>query len=235
MNTPSLDSMVADFVGIGLYTPAEAGRLLMMAPSKIIRWLRGHRASNRTYEPLWRSQVDLGDDGLFLGFRDLQEVRVAAMFIARGLSAHRVRHAIALARDLLGEERPLSTSRFKTAGRDVFLQVARDDGQTALIELFKKQYVFEEMVGRSLLNLDYDGNGNPAMWWPLGRSKNIVLDPARAFGQPIEAETSVPTDVLASAVEAEGSVEAAARVWDVPARAVRRAVEFQRTFHLKAA
>jgi uncharacterized protein (DUF433 family) len=54
-----------------------------------------------------------------------------------------------------------------------------------------------------------------------------VLDPERSFGKPIDAETSVPTDALAAATVAEGSFEAAAQVWGVPVRAVRRAVAFQ--------
>jgi len=217
-----------DLVGIGLYTPVEAGRLLRIAPAKIARWLRGHEANGKRYEPLWQPQVDLGEEGIFLGFRDLQEVRVASTFIAQGLSAQRVRQAIELARDLVGDARPLSTARFRSDGRTVFLQVVEEDGQTKLIDLFRKQFAFRDILERSLTNLDYDEAGIPAVWWPLGRTKSVKIDPARSFGQPIEAETAVPVEALVTAVEAEGSPEAAARVWDVPVRAVKRALAFQR-------
>ena len=225
----------ANLVGIGLYSPAEAGRLVGVAPAEIRRWLQGHKIGRRHYEPLWRPQIDLGDEGIFLGFRDLQEVRVAAAFIAKGLSAIRVRQAIVLAREVVGEERPLSTTRFRTDGRSIFLQVAEGDGQTRLIDLFKRQYAFREIIEHSLSNLDYDAAGLPAMWWPLGRGASIVLDPARCFGQPIEAETSIPAEILATAVEAEGSEIAAARAWSVPVRAVRRACVFQRKTRLLSA
>jgi uncharacterized protein (DUF433 family) len=217
----------AGLIGIGLYTPAEAGRLLHIAPSRISRWLRGHSVGEKHYEPLWRPQVDLGEDGICLGFRDLQEVRVASAFIEAGLSAYRVRQAIALARDLVDEERPLSTTRFRTDGRTVFLQVIEEDGQTKLIDLFKGQFAFREIIEQSLTNVEYDEAGIPAKWWPLGRAKSVVLDPTRSFGQPIEAETGVPVDSLVAAVVAEGSQDGAARVWDVPVRAVRRAVAFR--------
>ncbi len=172
--------------------------------------------------------MDLGSEGVFLGFRDLQEVRVAAAFISQGLSPQRVRQAIDLARDLVSDERPLSTTRFKTDGRSVFLQVIEEDGQTRLLDLFKKQFAFREIIERSLTNVDYDVSGTPSQWWPLGRAKSIVVDPTRSFGQPIECETSVPSAILASAAGAEGSVEAAASVWDVPVRAIRRAIAFER-------
>lgn len=222
-------------VGVGLYTPAEAGRVLCLPSQQIARWLRGHDVKGKHYDRLWSPQVDLGEQGIFLGFHDLQEVRVAAAFIAKGLSAYRVRQAIVLARELIGRDRPLSTSRFRTDGRSIFLQVVEQDGQTKLIDLFKKQYAFREILERSLTNVDYDDSGLPSRWWPLGRSKGIVLDPERSFGQPIEAETSVPVASLVSAVAAEGSADRAARAWDVPIRAVRRAVAYDRVVALPKA
>lgn len=225
-----------NLVGIGLYTPAEAGRLIQVAPGKIVRWLKGHNLKGKHYDPLWRPQVDLGDGSIYLGFRDLMEVRVVAAFIAKGLHPIKVRQAIKLAGEIVGDERPLSTTWFRTDGRSVFLQMAGDDGQTQLIDLFKSQHVFREIVEQSLKGIDYDLDGVPARWWPLGKSKHILVDPERSFGKPIEAESSVPTDVLAAAAEAEGSVETAARVWSVPVRSVRRAVAFQAELeHRKAA
>ena len=225
----------ANLIGIGLYTPAEAGRLLQVDPHKISRWLRGHAVGDQRYEALWSPQVDLGDGGLFLGFRDLQEVRVAAAFIEKGLSPQRVRQAIGLARELVADDRPLSTTRFRTDGRTVFLQVVQEDGQTRLIDLFKKQFAFREIIERSLLNVEFDEAGVPMRGWPLGHAASVVIDPARSFGQAIEAETSVPSATLAAAAEAEGSPEAAARVWAVPLRAVKRAVAYERNMAARQA
>lgn len=220
-------------VGIGLYTLAEASRLVQVPPSKISRWVRGHDVKGQHYEPLWHPQVDLGEDGTFLGFRDLQEVRVASAFIAKGLSPQRIRQAIGLARDLVGDERPLSTKRFRTDGRSIFLQLIAEDGQTKLIDLFKRQFAFREIIEQSLTNLEYDDSGSPSLWWPLGKSGFVVIDPARSFGQPIEADTSVPTATLAAAAKAEGSHQGAARAWGVSLRSVRRAVEFEEHMALR--
>jgi len=216
------------FVGVGLYSAAEAGALVQVSPSKITRWLRGHHIGLREYQPLWRAQVDLGDDGLFLGFRDLMEVRVAAAFIRAGLSPQKVRSAIKIARGVIHDDHPLSTTWLRTDGRSVFLQIAEQDGTAKLIDLFKDQYAFRDIVERSLSNIDFDTGGLPARWWPLGKSKAIVIDPAKSFGRPIETKSSVPAEVLAAAAIAEGSVQAAARAWSVPLSAVSRAVAFQR-------
>ena len=66
-----------------------------------------------------------------------------------------------------------------------------------------------------------------ARWWPLPGADTIVIDPQRSFGQPIAADYGVPTATLARAVTVEGSVKAAARAYEVPARVVRDAGEFE--------
>ena len=133
---------LSELIGMGVYTPAEASRLVGVPSAKIVRWLRGHDIHETYYPPLWRPQIDLGDDHVYLGFRDLMEVRVANAFIERGLSPHKVRRAIEIACQLLMEKRPLSTARFRTDGRTVFLQVLKEDGADQMIDLFRSQHVF---------------------------------------------------------------------------------------------
>jgi uncharacterized protein (DUF433 family) len=227
-------NVISNLIGIGLYTPAEASRLLGVPSAKIGRWLKGHQVGEQRYDPLWDPQVDLDDGGLYLGFRDLMEVRVASAFIDRGLSPQKVRRAIDIARGIIGEERPLSTAKFRTDGRTVFLQLIKEDGSDEMLDLFRSQHVFREIIEPSLKNIDFV-DGIPSRWWPNGKQARIVVDPQRAFGQPIEADSSVPAAVLAAAAKAEGSEEAAAKVWSVPIAAVRRAVDFQKRFDQRLA
>jgi len=222
-------------IGIGLYTPVEAAHLIQVPANKIARWLREHTVHGRHYDPLWTPQVQLHDGHVYLGFRDLMEMRVANAFIERGLSAQKVRRAIQIAKLLLKDERPLSTAKFRTDGRSVFLQVLHEDGSDELIDLFKSQYAFREIIEPSLKNIEFDEDGIPARWWPLGKGAGIVVDPARAFGSPIEAQSGVRASILADAADAEGSVDAAARTWDVQPAAVRRAIAFRDTYLRHAA
>jgi hypothetical protein len=226
--------ITSGLIGIGLYTPSEASRLLDVPAAKIARWLKGHEIGVHQYDRLWHPQVDLNDGHLYLGFRDLMEVRVASAFINRGLSPQKVRRAIEIARGIIGEERPLSTAKFRTDGRTVFLQLIKEDGSDEMVDVFRKQHVFREIIEPSLKNIDFV-DGIPALWWPKGKQARIVVDPQRSFGQPIEFESGVPAAVLAAAVGAEGSVEAAARVWSVPVSSIRRSVDFQKGFQQRLA
>ena len=224
-------TMISDLVGIGIYTPAEAARLTGVSAGRIIRWLRGHKVRGSRYEPLWKPQIDIEDGRVYLGFRDLMEVRVAAAFIKHGLSPQKVRRAIQIARDLFGKDHPLSTRNFRTDGRSVFLQLSREDGEDRLIDLFRQQYEFQKIVEPSLKHIEFDASGVPSRWYPRGPAAHVVVDPTRSFGRPIEVESGVPTGVLAAAARAEGSVEAAAKAWNVPIRSVRRSIEFEEALH----
>ncbi|MBL8580621.1 MAG: helix-turn-helix domain-containing protein [Rhizobiaceae bacterium] len=213
-------------IGVGLYTPDEAARLLRIPSRKIVRWLRGHEIGGRWYDPLWKPQIQLGDGKIYLGFRDLMELRTADAFMQAGVSAILIRRAILEAQKFIDEERPLSTTKFMTDGRSVFLEIADDSGDTKLLDLFNKQYAFKRIIEASLKGVDFEGIA-PVRWWPHSRSQRIVLDPEKSFGQPIDSESGVPTAALSAAAKAEGSPEAAARAWQVPVQSVLRAVKFE--------
>lgn len=215
-----------NLLGVGLYTPAEAGRLLGVPSAKISRWLRGHDVKGKWYEPLWHPQVDIGDGNVYLGFRDLMEMRTAYAFMAAGVSAIMIRRAIVEARKYVDDERPLSTTRFKTDGQSIFLEIANADGDAKLLDLFKRQYAFKRIVDASLRGVEFE-NDVPARWWPLSKERKILLDPQISFGQAIDVESGVPTAVLAAAVRAEGSAEKAAVAWQVPVSSVKRALTFE--------
>jgi len=50
-----------DWLGLGLYTAAEASRLLDLPPAKVRRWLGGydyvHRGEKHRADPLWSLQL----------------------------------------------------------------------------------------------------------------------------------------------------------------------------------
>lgn len=216
-------------IGIGLYTPADAQRLIGVPASRLTRWLTGHRIGARRFDRLWRSQVEIEGGQAVFGFRDLVQARVAAALIEHGFSAQKVRAAIKLASELLDTSHPFATARFKTDGKSLLLETLSEGEDDRLIDLFRGgQYVMRRVIQPSLKGIEFD-DGLASLWWPLGRSAGIVLDPGRQFGRPIDAETGVPTEILTRAVEAEGSVEEAARSYFVSQAAIRRAVAFEQS------
>lgn len=215
-----------NLVGVGLYTPQEAQDLIGVPASRLRRWLSGYAVGDTSYDPLWNPQVELGDGSVHLGFRDLIEARTAHEFMKAGISAQAIRKAISRARELIEDGWPLSTARFRTDGKSIFLQDIREDGDTRLIDVLKGQYAFSKVMERSLLNVEFDG-GRPSQWWVAGRGAGIVIDPNRSFGQPIDDKTGVPTAVLAEQMKQLDDAAAVARFWEVSERAVKSAFAFE--------
>jgi uncharacterized protein (DUF433 family) len=230
----SLGALSADgerLFGLGLYTVPETARLIEVPAQRIRRWLRGYdfRRHNTTHRsaPLWRPEVPEVEGAVGLSFLDLIELRLIGRFLSEGVSLHAVRRALLRAREVFGREHPFATRRFQTDGRTIFLETTDQGDEPRLFDLLSNQYAFRRFVAPSFKDIDFEGDA-AARWWPLSKSRTVVLDPRRSFGQPIAAPAGVPTATLAAAVAAEGSVEAVASWFEVEPTSVRDALEFER-------
>lgn len=217
-------------IGTGFYTVPEAARLLRIRPLNIRRWLGGYSYTKGDetvpMPPLWTPELPAHAHHIELGFRDLIELRFIKGFIEVGLSLKTIRHCLDVAREVAGDERPFSTQQFRTHGRKIYLEGLRRTGEGELLDLKDRQYVIKKMIDRTFRDLDISDD-IVARWRPFDGKQSIVIDPQRAFGQPIASAYGVPTIVLGQAVEAEGSVEQVALLYDVSAAAVRDAVRFE--------
>jgi uncharacterized protein (DUF433 family) len=213
-------------IGVGIYSPSEASRLTGATAQQVHRWLEGYGKGNRAYQPLWKSQLEGKVDGLYLGFQDLIQVRVARAFIAVGLSPQKVRAAIKLGSEILATNHPLSTVRFQTDGKSAIMNVLVEGEDDRLIDLFRDgQYLMRKVVEPSLKGIEFDET-LAVRWRPLGVGNPIIIDPQRQFGQPIDDVSGVPVDTINKAVISEGSIEAAARALKLKPSSVRAANSF---------
>jgi uncharacterized protein (DUF433 family) len=220
-----------DWFGLGLYTTADASRLLGLPAAKIRRWMAGydyeHRGERRYARPLWVPQLPKLEGQLGLSFLDLMQLRVVARFMAEGISLQAMRLALDRAAEYLDRGHPFTAARFKTDGRRLFLEVADQAGAQELYDLARKQYVFHEVIAPSFKDVDFEAD-MMVRWWPMGRRHQVVLDPQRSFGAPISSKNGIPTATLAAVAQNEGSAEAVIRWFPVTAREARDAIEFQR-------
>ena len=104
-------------------------------------------------------------------------------------------------------------------------------GDTSLIDLVHRQDAFRRVISSSLYaGIDYDTAGKALRWFPLKRSKAVVLDPARHFGKPILTQSGIATETIAAAFAAEGRNEKrVACLYQIPLSDVEAALRFQST------
>lgn len=227
-----------ELLGVGLYTISDATRLLRRTSRKasaqnIRRWLDGHtyryRGQRCRAEPLWRPQLPKIDGQFGVGFRDLMELRFVASFREAGLSLQAIRLSLERASDIVGHDHPFASERFKTDGKDMFLELAEETSEPTLIDLRRNQYAIHRMLAPSFKDIDFE-YGVAARWWPLGQRRSIVLDPARSFGKPIDDASGVPANTLSAALETLGSVREVSRWYEVEPSAVRAARNFAESY-----
>jgi uncharacterized protein (DUF433 family)/DNA-binding transcriptional MerR regulator len=217
-------------LGIGYYTVPEAARLLRIPARNIKRWIGGYKYDAEghtiTMPPLWVPELPAYDDHLELGFRDLIELRFVKAFMDAGLGLKTIRNCLEYARECVRDDRPFSTRRFQTDGRTIFLDSLRRSGESEILDLRRGQYVFRQAIERTFKDLDIEADA-VARWRPFHGKDTIVIDPRRAFGQPIATDYGVPTTALGDAAEAEGSIERVAFLYEIPQVVVRDAVKFE--------
>lgn len=217
---------------VGIYSYPDAARLLATTPRELRRWFVGRKekvavGDEHLSAPLWKTQLSAAEiDGI--GFRDLLEARLVAAFRKHGISLQAIRYAILEAKNLSLSDYPFTCREFLTDGRRIFAKVQERTGDESLIDIVKHQHVFNKIIEPSLYEgIDFDQRGGALRWFPVPRSKLIVIDPAIKFGQPVVAGSGVPISTLADAFKAErGNLSRVAKLFDVSRNAVAKAVKF---------
>lgn len=222
------------FIGHGVYTMADAGRLTGVSVRNLRRWARGYnyvyQGRTRHSPPIIGTGLQARGDDPILEFRDIIEVRFLSAFRKAGVSWNVIRRIAARVHQAIQHTHPFATRVFRTDGRTILLElISEDRADHRLVDLLRDQYEWERVVTPYLVleRVEFSETEEPIRWWPLGRDRQVVVDPARAFGAPIVDTEGVQTYVLAKAVGVEGDVTLVADWYNVRAEAVRDAVAFE--------
>lgn len=211
-----------EILGLGVYTPREAARLVGGTPQQIIRWTRGSGPN----DPLWNAQFQFIEDSTEISFLDLIEVRVVRAMRSAGISSQAIRYAISCAQEKFGIDRPLASRNFKTDGNEILMDAIENDGE--LVSLSKKrpgQKVFKAVVQQSLDDLEYEGD-YAAKWRPKSHSA-IIIDPKRNFGDPVLDEYGISSNTIYQEFLEFNDAKYLASVYEVPLAAVNSAIRFE--------
>lgn len=228
-------------LGVGLYSVSESARLIRerlkreferhkgkVDSKRLIRWAHGRHELSRQYAPIILGPRKVAGSPVFT-FTDLIELMTVAAFRARGVSPRAIRWAYARGLEKYGD-RPFAREGYRTDGIGIFTK--SDDPESE--ELSKQQTFFEEFVKPILMDVSYL-DGKAIRFSPLGTERAVVLDPAIAFGEPVDKDTGVPTAALYAMKEYGESDESIAEWYEVSVSAVRDAIEYEDSLRKAAA
>jgi uncharacterized protein (DUF433 family) len=188
------------------YSQAEVARLLDVPVATVGNWVRGYRYpvgyQVRSADPL----ILRPKAGRWLSFANLVEAHTVAAFRASGVSMQKIRPALAYLVRQLEIEHPLASRHLLTDGAELFFRYLRTENQNELVTLLNVsrggQVVFDEVVERYLLRVDWAADDYAERLWPAGREEGVAVDPRRGFGQPIIARRGVRVEDVVHRLQA---------------------------------
>lgn len=217
------------------YGMSEAARSLALPVSTVRVWATGlpyrTRSGNpRRMKPLFRPARAKPPT---LSFWNVVEVYVlASMRRHHEISMPRVRRALDFVSTRLDVERPLLEQQFLTDGADLFVDRYLVDHDRGLINVSASgQAALREVLKGSLRRIERDEEGLALRIYPWlrepGEPRLVELNPARAFGRLVIADTSIPTESLAERFRAGDSVDVLAEDYHLERTQVETALRWE--------
>lgn len=203
------------------YRVREAAKYASISPQTIASW-HNRPGSNR------KSTLSLRDKGAALSYLQLIEVAVVSSFRKSGVSLAKIKAAREYVSRQLEAEHPFAEYRFKTDGRDLWMdyaQIEADAGDKKLLAASRGgQLAWSDIIGR-LQEFDYEKDGLAVRWHVAGADSGIIIDPRIQFGAP--AIDGVATWVFKGRWEAGEPLDDIADDFGVPNSAVLSALRFE--------
>ena len=178
------------------YSYSEAERIAGLTHGTAKRWLKGYGYTTTDGDRQTQPAVSTGKsvDEYGVSFVELIELAVISRMKEEGLSVQAIRRVVDRCRELFRSSHPLSEFAFKMDGRSVF--VSSEDGLVSVgLTPSKGQRAWHEVLAPFLESIEYEADV-ARRWWPLGRDRGVVVDPAIGFGSPVVAARGVRTETI---------------------------------------
>jgi uncharacterized protein (DUF433 family)/DNA-binding transcriptional MerR regulator len=224
-----------DLLETGIYTVNDAAELIGAPAQKIRAWIDGW--PNTKTAPLLQNDLGWIDNRLAFSFANLMEIRFLAFFANAGVKIPEIRAIMDQVRTELRRPHPFATNIvFKTDGRKIVAEIAHRNGISDLLDLRSRNFEMGIIVFDTLKEgVVYDPKGDAKAWFPRRETApNVIIHPKHSFGRPVLKDSGIPTEALAQAVQVEGSIAAAAALFEISERRVREAVSFENNIRMAA-
>lgn len=211
---------------VPLYTVAEAARALGVPASTFATWAFGYERRRRDGR-MQRAAPVLTATGSAPGpsipFVGLAEGMVLAAIRRAGVPLQRVRPALEVLQREIGIEHALASRRLYTDGAELLYDHAESLPETEaqavheLVAVRSGQRVFAEVIKDYLSRIEYgpDGYAEIIELPAYGRA-SVLVDPTRAFGQPIFAHGGARVSDVLGRFQSGEDIETLSAEFGVP-------------------
>jgi uncharacterized protein (DUF433 family) len=207
-------------LNLPVYRLADAARYADVSGSTLSNW---HKVTNN---PPILSRKDAGQA---LSYLQLIEFAVVAAARKAGVGLPAIRRARDYCSRKLNSKNPFAEYRFKTDGKDLWLdfaEIAGDQGRGKVLGASKHgQLGWSDIIGR-LREFEYGRSfGLATKWYVAGRESHIIIDPRVSFGAP--SIDGVPTRLIKQRSDAGEPESYIAEDYEIPLPHIIEALRFE--------
>jgi uncharacterized protein (DUF433 family) len=208
----------------GIYTMPDISKILRIPYYKVNKWVNCYwdERLGSLFENKYSWTVE---NTKAVSFHTLIEFYVLYLLGEAGVSTRNVLNAhIELSKDF---NTPFPFAQrsilqgMNTDGRKVFFE--NKDG---IIELDGKKQFKIEFIKTYFKNIDFDSDLLATRFWPLGKERNIIVDPQRQFGHPVIGSTNIYPETFYNLYKAGEPIEFIAFTYEVDSKLVKDAIEY---------
>lgn len=209
-------------LGIGLYTIPDVANILGLNRTLVRRWLSEY----------WGNQFNDGKRSLSswgegrnkaIHFFTLIEFYVFYQLRKQGVSAQNIVKSHEVIRGELDTPFPFANSVILTDGKKIFYTT---DGELIINADRSKQINFKAIIEQFCHKIDFDKDRLALRYWPLGKEKNIVVDPHHQLGQPTVKNTNILAETLYTMYTAGEKISFISALYNVTDDDVKSSIEF---------
>lgn len=211
-------------IGTGIYTIPEVSVILRLPYHKVNTWVNKYWDGKlgKEFESQYSWTVDKTKA---VSFHTLIEFYVLYHLAEAGVKTKQVLNAHIELSKYFNTSFPFAQKNIleniRTDGRKVFFNLNGNilslDGSKqfnlGFIEIFFK-------------NMDFDDGFLASKFWPLGKSKSIVIDPKRQFGHPVIGKTNIYPETLFNLYRGGEPVKFIAFTYEIDEQQVLDALDF---------
>jgi uncharacterized protein (DUF433 family) len=209
-------------LGIGLYTIPDVAKILHLDKTFVRRWLHEYWDNQFSNDHTRPSSWGHGREKA-VHFFTLIEFFVFYQLRKQGVSAQNIVKSHETISSELNTQFPFANSVILTDGKKIFYTTEAG----LIINADKsKQINFKSIIEQFCHKIDFDKDKLALRYWPLGKDKNIVVDPHHQLGQPTIKSTNILAETLYSMYTAGEKIGFISSLYEVSEKDVKASIEF---------
>ena len=211
-------------LGYGIFTVTDVAQILHLPVEKVRRWLKEYWDLKLIPEAIGRSSWgDRKDKSI--NFYALVEFYVFYELRRHGVPASQIVKSHQLLREQFGTPYPFASYRIMTDGRVILF--SPDGGESVVDAKSGFQYNLKDVIKDFIKKIEFGEEDQIAQrLFPVGKNRNVVVDPHHQFGQPVVSGTNILASVLYSMYKGGEKVDFLAALYGIKKQAVQDVIQF---------